>query len=115
MSWWVYLNDGYGETVPVENHAEGGTYALGGVPRAELNVTYNYGRCYREAVGHNLMDFLQDKEAGETLDTLRAVVEKLGTEQTPDYWEPTPGNAGHAAAVLLKWAEQHPDAMWDVS
>lgn len=47
MSWWVYLNGEDGEPVEVERHAEGGTYAVGGVPKAELNVTYNYGTYYR--------------------------------------------------------------------
>jgi hypothetical protein len=48
MSWWVYLEDD-GETVSVARHAEGGTYAIGGIKRAELNVTYNYGQHFRDA------------------------------------------------------------------
>ena len=40
---------------------------------------------------------------------------RLGTERSDDYWEATPGNAGHAALILRNWAMKHPDAVWRVS
>lgn len=106
MSYWIYLEDENGP-VPVENHAEGGTYAIGGIGSAEVNVTYNYARYF---------DFraLNGKTGVETLPELSKAVEKLGTDRHPDYWEPTPGNAGAAVALLKGWAEQHPEAIWDV-
>ena len=106
MSYWIYLEDENGP-VEVERHAEGGTYAIGGVSEAMVDVTYNYARHF---------DFraLNEKQAKETLPALEAAVDELGTERHPDYWEPTPGNAGAAVALLRDWARQHPEAVWDV-
>lgn len=122
MSWWVYLEpaDG-GEAVPVAPHEEGGTFVLGGVAHAELNVTYNYGAPFREAWPEPLEGsgalalMLNGRTAGETEPLLAAAVEKLGTDRDPDYWRPTEGNAGHALSILLAWARQHPDAVWRIS
>lgn len=116
MSWWVYLNGKDGEPVEVENHAEGGTYAIGGVPKAELNVTYNYSHHIKHATGweDSLWD-LDGKTAEEVVGTLRDAVDQLGTEQADDYWNDTPGNAGHALSILLEWAEEYPEATFEVS
>jgi hypothetical protein len=120
MSWWVYLEDD-GETVSVARHAEGGTYAIGGIKRAELNVTYNYGQHFRDAwpepvVGSGALDqMLHGKRAGDTLPLLAQAVETLGTVPAEDYWMAHPGNAGAALATLRDWAREHPDATWSVS
>lgn len=120
MSWWVYLEDDDG-AVEVKRHQEGGTYALGGLDRAELNVTYNYGRVFElgaAAAGvpwEGFREELDGKAARATLVKLRALVERLGTHKFDDYWAPTPGNAGAALDLLRSWAEQHPDAVWRVS
>ena len=114
MSWWVYLNDPEtGGSVEVPAHEEGGTYQLGGADRAELNVTYNYGKVYA-LVGFKLRD-LHGRRALLTIPDLRRASSRLGTRRYSDYWAPTPGNAGHALSVLLGWAEANPDAVWDVS
>jgi hypothetical protein len=43
MSYDVYLNDSkVGVPVQVERHEEGGTYALGGITEAELNMVIVY-------------------------------------------------------------------------
>jgi hypothetical protein len=120
MSWWVYLEDRPERPVHVDPHAEGGTYAVGGIPRAELNVTYNYGVRYREALpsmaeGANILGRMLDgKRAEDTLSMLDRVIDALGVERSEDYWDPTPGNAGAALAVLRDWARQHPGARWSV-
>jgi hypothetical protein len=106
MSYWIYLEDENGP-VEVERHAEGGTYALGGVERAEVNVTYNYAK-------HFPFRTLNGKQARETLPALEAAINELGTERSNDYWEPTPGNAGAAVALLRDWAKQYPEAVWNV-
>lgn len=108
MSYWVYLNDDRG-TVEVEPHEEGGTYVLGGTPRAELNVTYNYSRHF------SVKKELDGKTAGETIPILVDAVRRLGVERDPNYWNPTEGNVGYMASILLCWALQHPDAVWSVS
>lgn len=120
MSYWISLMDGAGgEAVPCEvpSFAEGGTYAVGGTTEASLNVTYNYGECWRLVPGfEGFREQFDGKRAGETLDWLQAAVDVLGDRPyKPDYWAPTPGNAGHAAAILLGWARQYPDAVWRVS
>lgn len=123
MSWNVSLR--YGDTIAqVENHEEGGTYALGGTTDADLNVTWNYQDVYK------LVDFypptsLHGKKAIETIGELAQAIERLGVKQYArqislrgdweyDYYAPTPGNAGHALNILLGWARQHPDAVWCV-
>jgi hypothetical protein len=121
MSWWVYLEDVSGQSVPVARHAEGGTYAIGGVERAELNVTYNYGKHFRNAwpepiVGSGALgQMLHGKRASDTLTQLEQAVEALGTDVSDDYWEATPGNAGATLATLRDWAVAHPEATWSVS
>lgn len=119
MSWWVYLRDEGGQAVEVERHSEGGTYAVGGIAEAELNVTYNYGRWFRQALpelseNSILATMLHGRCAGDTLLTLERVVVDCGTERDEDYWASTPGNAGYAASILLAWAHEHPDAVWEV-
>jgi hypothetical protein len=114
MSWWVYLEEN-GDPVAVANHSEGGTYAIGGIERAELNVTYNYGVCFHLAGIDGFRETLDGQKAADVTPALQSAVEKLGTQQYKDYWAPTPGNAGHALNILLQWAEQYPDAVFKVS
>ena len=109
MSWWIYLEDPEtAETLPVSSHSEGGTYAVGGTSKAELNVTYNY------AV-HFSFRGLHGKTGAETIATLQDPVATLGTERDSDYWSSTPGNAGYACSILLSWAQLHPTGRWRVS
>ncbi len=114
MSYWVYLEDAdSGESVPAPNHTEGGTYAVGGVAKAELNVTWNYSEQYSR-FGFSLKH-LNGLKASEATIRLTAMVAALGTETGDDYWEPTPGNAGKALAILLGWARANPEAVFRVS
>jgi hypothetical protein len=116
MSYDVSLHDANGDVVQVDNHEEGGLYALGGTTDADLNITYNYGwfyhRCLDSIEGLNC---LHEQKASDTIRMLETAVDELGTKTYKDYWAPTPGNAGHALNVLLMWAHQHPDATWQVS
>ena len=112
MSYDINLNQD-GHTVEVERHEDGGTFQLGGSTEARLNVTTNYA-AVAQLVGFDFRDSLHSKRAGDTIESLRDVVAKLGTKRWHDYWAPTPGNAEHAASILLKWAQQHPDAVREV-
>jgi hypothetical protein len=108
MSYDISLQDAEtGESCTVRRHCEGGTYALGGTDEAELNVTYNYA-------SHFNFPGLDGKTAGETRAELRDAVLQLGTQRDPDYWASTPGNCGHTCELLLRWAIEHPDAVWVV-
>jgi hypothetical protein len=113
MSYWVYLSGENGAAVEVERHSEGGTFAVGGNDKAELNVTYNYAKCYGLA-DFSLRD-LNGMKGKDAIALLERVATFLGTERYDDYWAPTPGNAGFALSILLGWARQHPDAVFSVS
>jgi hypothetical protein len=108
MSWWIYLKDEYGKIVRVPPHKEGATYADGGTDKAELNVTYNYGKEFK-------FRNLNGKKAWETEDELAQAVDVLGTRRYINYWTATPGNVGYTCWILLGWARRHPDARWFVS
>lgn len=99
--------------VQVERHQEGGTYALGGITEAELNITYNYSWFfYRFFDKEKGIRWLYGKQAKDTVERLEFAVKELGAIKYSDYWAPTPGNAGHALLILLGWANQHPKAIW---
>jgi len=113
MSWWVSLEEN-GEPVEVECHQEGGTYCLGGSTTAELNITYNYGWFYKRFLHEDGLWWLDGKKAADCISKLEAAIQELGTQRHQDYWAPTPGNAGYALSILLKWAKQYPDAVFRV-
>lgn len=109
MSYDIELRDKEtGKIVEVESHEEGGTYALGGINEADLNVTYNYAK-------HFNFRGLHEKRAGDMIPEMEKTVAELGITQDKDYWNPTKGNVGHAVNILLKWAKQNPDAIFEVS
>lgn len=112
MSCWVTLNDDNGNPLDVELFSEGGTQPVGGSTKAELNITYNYSRVY-DLLRFNLKD-LHLKIASSVIDDLRYLVKKLGTTRHEDYWAATPGNAGFAISILLKWAEANPNGVFHV-
>jgi len=112
MSYWVSLVNKEEEIVEVESFEEGGTYCLGGSTGADLNITYNYSKQYAR-FGFSLWD-LEGKRAKHTVATLEKLVASLGIEKSRDYWEATPGNAGYALSILLRWAQQHPRTKWRV-
>lgn len=102
------------KSVTVELHREGGTYCLSGIDRAELNITYNYSWFF-----HRFLDaedgirWLYGKKAKDCIKLLEKAVEDLGTDRFDDYWAPTPGNAGYALSILLGWAKENPDAVFE--
>lgn len=101
------------QSVKVEKHEEGGTYALGGTEEASLNITYNYSRHFYEHIDSKQgIRWLYGKTGKETQERLTKAVAELGTEKDADYWKDTPGNAGYALSILLKWAIQHPTAVF---
>lgn len=114
MSWWIYLENDDEIPVDVDLQAEGGTYAIGGTTKAELNVTYNYSAHFRKYLPDGI-DFINGKKAREVISSLAEAVLKLGTKQDADYWKPTEGNAGYALSILLVWAIYNPDATFRVS
>lgn len=93
----------------------GGTYAIGGIAEASLNVTYNYAPHYFRTLGPEGIRGLDGMTGAETLAGLRAAVEQLGDDVSADYWEPTEGNAKRALLQLIALAELRPDGVWRIS
>jgi len=101
------------EIAKVDNHTEGGTYAIGGIEQASLNVTYNYSKHFYDHLDAKKgIRWLYGKKAKNTAMRLRKAVKELGTQPDKDYWLSTPGNAGAALSVLLRWAEKNPECVW---
>lgn len=93
--------------VIVDKFTDGGTYAIGGSDIADLNVTYNY-------YTHFHFKELDGKKAVDVISVMQKAVDRLGTERSEDYWEDSKGNAGHAVNILLKWAKDNPNAIFEV-
>ena len=107
MSWNVAIIKPDGETLPVERHNEGGTYVLGGITEAELNVTYNYSKLYHEHLGlREGFRGLDGMSVYDALPFLKRGCDALPDDAGRDYWAPTPGNAGHALHLLKRWCEE---------
>lgn len=101
---------------------EGGTYVVGGSTIAELNVTYNYGRAFADALRASgypfdgMVSWLDGRPVLDTLPEIEAVTKQLPDAPDPDdYWRGSPGNAGHAAAILLRMGREVPDGTWRAS
>lgn len=103
------------ETLEVESphQMRGGTYVLGGTSEAWLNITYNYGRFYREVFGEKGIRTIYGMTGAESIPVIKAAMDKLGDDVDPDYWKPTQGNAKKALAGLLALAQMRPDGVWD--
>lgn len=116
MSWDVYLKNTDGKVVSVEKFEEGGTYLVGGSTEANLNITYNYSWFYYKCLDKKKgLKWLSGKTSIGCIDRLQAAVNELGTNRWKDYWTPTPGNAGYALSILLEWAKDNPDAIFEVN
>ena len=109
----------------VPRHSEGGQYALGGTVDAHMYITGNYTPLWSRAFGpkpegpnaelYGIGPWLQGLSAAETLAMLQAGVANLGDEQPDnDYWKPCAGNACHVLRVLIGWAANHPDGIWNI-
>lgn len=110
----LYQDGDQDRPVQVQLHTEGGTYAMNGTTDAELNITYNYSSFFYEHIDQEKgLRWLYGRKAKDCIDRLAKACEALGVEQSQDYWESTPGNAGHALYILLEWAKQHPEGVFN--
>lgn len=102
-----------GKAVPVNPFSEGGTRPMHGTDCAELNITYNYGWFYSRYLDKKLgLRWLYTRKAKDCIKRLEKAVKILGTDTYRDYWADTPGNAGFALSILLEWAKDNPDAVF---
>lgn len=115
MSWWVYLYGDGPDALEVPTHSEGGTHVMGGIGRAELNITWNYSEWYYQELDRkDGLQWLKGKKAKDCMERLERAVTALGTNQNSDYWKSTRGNAGYALNILLGWARLHPEGVFEV-
>ena len=113
MSYDIEMVDADGQVVHVPKHVVGDTYCIGGIDRAELNVTYNYSQLFYIFLDEEKgIRWLYGKTGKECEERLSVAVAKLGTQPYKDYWAPTMGNAGRALWILLQWAKANPDAIF---
>lgn len=111
MGYDIQLVDKDGEPVTVERFFGGGTRPFGGSTVADIGVTYNYAIYFYNQIDKELgIRWLYGKTGEECVPRLHAAVRALGTFQADDYWDQTPGNAGHILELLLRWAKQNPTA-----
>ena len=91
----------------------GGTYRIGGTDECWLNVTYNYSKHYKRVFGEKGIRTIYGMTGAESIPVLKAAIERLGDDVSPNYWEPTEGNAKIALLQLLALAQLRPDGVWD--
>lgn len=94
-------------------HDDGGTHVQGGSNDAYLNITYNYSKLFKIFHPEGIR-YLDGKTGDECILMLSRGVDALGVDQDEDYWKATPGNAGHALNVLLRWAKWFPNYVFKV-
>ena len=85
-----------------------------GLAKAELLIHYNFDGNYQR-VGEWRVRDLHGKTGNETIVTLAMIIEALGIDTAEDLTASTDGNAGRVAYYLLRWAVEHPEAIWRVS
>ncbi len=84
-----------------------------GTSDAILYITYNYLKHFKILDEEKGISCIDGKVAREVIPKLEEAIETLGVERDENYWKATPGNAGYALSILLKWARQHPEAVFD--
>ncbi len=116
MSYDIYLNDPVTKEVTevdTSHFMAGGTYALGGTKELWLNVTYNYSAHFYNTMGEKGIRTIYGMSGAESIPILENAINQLGDDASPDYWEPTEGNAKRALLQLLAMAKMRPDGIWD--
>ncbi len=119
MSWDVSLTDPVSrETIELDtpHFIRGGTYCINGTTELSLNITYNYGKIYREFIDpEDGLEWINNRTALETLPKLEAAYNNMKNDVDSDYWKATEGNAKRALAGLITFAKMRPDGIWNVS
>jgi len=116
MGWWISLENKRGKIYNTTPHSEGGVITLGGSNEATMSLTWNYSKYYYQYIdAEEGLRWINGKTAKETLERLITAKNILIDDPSDNYWAETPGNAGHALAVLVSWAKQHPKGIWRVS
>lgn len=116
MSYDIFLHDPRTCDVaktPMIHGLGGGTQVLGGTRDAWLNVTYNYSAHFEHVLGKKGIRTIYGMTGRDSLPILQAAIDKLGTDESEDYWKPTEGNAQKALIDLATLAMRLPYCVWD--
>lgn len=92
---------------------KGGMYCMGGTTEAWINITYNYGKIYREKFGKEGIRTIYGMTGAESIPIIQKVIDSLSDETNSDYWTATEGNTKRALYGLLSFAKMRPDGVWD--
>ncbi len=96
-----------------KHHMRGGTYCLGGINKAWLNVTYNYAKHYYHTLGEKGIRTIYGMTGAASLPVLKNAITQLGDDVSGNYWDSTEGNAKAALLQLIALAELRPDGIWN--
>ena len=121
MSYDIYMREPDSKTdtdSPIKlnkpHYFRGGTHSLGGTNELTLNITYNYYKFYTETIDSEKgIRWIYGKTGEEVLPLLEAAAGVLGVKQSDNYWEATPGNAGHALLGLIAFCKLRPDGIFE--
>lgn len=128
MGWNIELVSDKGEMLEVPAFLAGGiveatydtaTDTMTPIPtvRARMSCTFNYSQLFRSVYGVDMPLHLvfDGMIADEAIPLLEEGVAALGTFQSDNYWEATPGNAGYILSVMLLWAQAQPNGVFVVT
>lgn len=104
-------------TLDAPHDMRGGTYAIGGTTEAWLNITYNYGKFYREHCPTEGLRSIYGMTGAESIPYLQSMIATIqrnhpDCETSPDYWAAVPGNAIKPLHQLIALARLRPDGVW---
>lgn len=94
------------------HHIKGGTYAVGGITEAWLNITWNYTPHFYRTIGEKGIRTLYGMTGREAVQILESAISQLGDDVDNDYWKPTEGNAKRALEGLLTFAKLLPNGVF---
>ena len=117
MSYDISLNDPVtGDVIELDtpHFMQGGTYAIDGTTELWLNITFNYGKLYRQdsVFGKNGIRTIYGMSGAESIPVLEKAISVLGDDTDSDYWTVTEGNAKKPLFQLLSMAKMRPDGIW---
>lgn len=115
MSYDICLRDSTGNVLESDEPHDiaGGTYAVGGTTRAEIDITYNYAPTFYALLGDRSIRSIYGMTGADSLPVLKAAADKLSGERGGDYWASTDGNVKAALLDLVRLAEMFPAGVWD--
>lgn len=135
MSWEVYLEDPKTRaTLKVSGHQAGGiqqarinpkTHWLEAIDSIDawINVTWNYGWHFTETLGlEDGFTGLHGKTAEDTrlilakAIALLTIMPNVSRNSLPpsDHWAATPKNARKILEIMLSWAQEYPEGIWEI-